>query len=152
MLPWGTPIKKGPDLKDFLYESSPGRWESVQRKTGLRLRDVMDRYEELTHKKESPDRWLLNDFGPIAIRYYIDKNNNRKQDKDEALSGEMLHTAPDNELDSSAPLGLSHGCIHIHPLDRQRLMDNQAFKIGTLLIVHRYDEACLVPRRSRGPT
>jgi hypothetical protein len=31
------------------------------------------------------------------IRYFEDKNNNRKLDGKEQLSGEMNHTTPDNE-------------------------------------------------------
>jgi hypothetical protein len=151
-LAWGTPIKRDPKSdSDFLYQVGPGRWRSVKQKTGVGADELVEEYERLTLKRGVPDKWVFNDFGPIAVRYYRDKNNNRKQDKDEPLSGEMFHTTPDNEVNPRAPLGLSHGCVHVRPSDRDRLIQNGAFKIGTLLVIHRYGEACLVPRRPAGP-
>jgi hypothetical protein len=145
---WGTRIKLNPaDDKDLLYESSPGRWPSVRRKTGLTRDDVRGRYEQLYHQvNRIPATWVFNDFGPIAVRYYEDRNRNHRQDANEPLSGEMFHTTPDNEADRTSGLYTSHGCIHLRPADRDLLLGQDAFKVGTLLVIHNYGETSGVPK------
>jgi hypothetical protein len=100
-----------------------------------------------------PDRWIFNEFGPMAVRYFRDRNNNRVLDGDERLSGEMMHTIPLNEAQElrGQPIKftVSHGCIHIAPRARDQLKDAGAFKPGTTFIVHGYDERMpVVPKPS----
>ena len=71
---------------------------------------------------------------------------NRRRDANERLSGEMIHTTSINEGQSYQSNGRevylfdSHGCIHIKPIDRQKFLDAGAFRKGTTLIIHSYDE------------
>ena len=91
---------------------------------------------------------MFNDFGPWAVRYFADKNRNKKLDGAESLSGEMIHTTPNNEGQISqgqaVTLFPSHGCIHVSPIDRDRLHAAGAFDRGVDLIIHGYNET--VPR------
>lgn len=95
-------------------------------------------------KYSVPETWVFNDFGPIAIRWFRDVNGNGKLDVDERLSGQMFYTTPDNEAQAAfkQPVTLteSHCCIHLKPVDRDRLFSAGAFKPGTRFTVHRYDE------------
>ena len=94
-----------------------------------------------------PDTWVFNEFGPIAIRYFRDRNRNRKLDAGESRMGEMIHTTPENEAQTvqgqPVELDTSHGCIHIKPSDRDLLLRLRAFAKGSLLVVHGPSE--LVP-------
>jgi hypothetical protein len=91
-----------------------------------------------------PDKWVFNDFGPFAVRYFVDKNRNHRRDRNEALSGEMIHTTPQNEAEVSRGLKVgmhpSHGCIHVDPIDRDRLHSAGAFDRGIDLLIHGYNE------------
>lgn len=97
---------------------------------------------------ELPEKWIFNDFGELAVRYYEDKNKNRKLDGNERLSGQMIHTTPRNEAQSDrfagdpskVALSESHGCIHIRPMDRREFSKQGAFRKGMTLIIHSYDE------------
>jgi hypothetical protein len=104
---------------------------------------------------EVPQYWHLNDFGPTAVRYYADRNRNRRRDANEPLEGSMFHTTPPNEAEeavyrqqhpeSSAPppvhLFESHGCIHLAPTQLQRFVTRRAFARGTPLAIHKYSES-----------
>jgi hypothetical protein len=139
---WGTRLRD--TSFDVLFEENPGRWSSVQKKTGLSRAQVIDSYFRLYGEYRVPDRWMFNDFGPLAIRYFRDLNRNRKLDKNEHLMGEMFHTTPDNEAQfargQSIMMVESHGCIHLKPLDRDKLRNLGAFDRGTPLIIHTYKE------------
>ncbi|WKJ90546.1 hypothetical protein QZJ86_21465 [Methylomonas montana] len=91
-----------------------------------------------------PDKWVFNDFGPVAVRYFKDLNGNKKMDGGEVLSGEMIHTTPDNEAQfaNGDPVVLvpSHGCIHIRPQDRNVMEGMGLFKNGIVFKVHSYKE------------
>ncbi|GAA3916134.1 L,D-transpeptidase [Litoribacillus peritrichatus] len=114
---------------------------------GIERQDVIKQHESLYGKDVSPKvpkTWIFNDFGPVAIRYFKDLNNNGKLDGRETLSGEMFHTTPDNEAEYAQKLPVrlypSHGCIHLKPTDRDKLFSIGAFKRGTLFTVHKYTE------------
>jgi len=65
-------------------------------------------------------------------------------DGGERLSGEMIHTTPadeaDNALGRRVVLDSSHGCIHVSPRGRDKLLAAGAFQPGTPLVIHTYDE------------
>jgi hypothetical protein len=147
-IPWGARLKPHPSMRDdLLYEASPGRWRSVRQKIGKTRGQVEAQLQALYPAGQLPDRWVLNDFGPVAIRFFEDLNNDGKRNANEPLSGEMFHTTPDNEADPSLPLFQSHACIHLRPSDRDRLMGHKAFKMGILIVIHHYGETSGVPRR-----
>ncbi|TGO01925.1 hypothetical protein PN36_34390 [Candidatus Thiomargarita nelsonii] len=141
---WGTKLKDMPHKKDVWYQLSSGKWGSVKKDIGINRTEIMKRYYELYSKNVVPKKWVFNDFGPIAIRYFKDINGNRMLDKNERLSGEMIHTTPENEAQSQSgntvTLAESHGCIHVKPKDRNKLHTMGAFKSGTTFIVHKYSE------------
>ncbi len=161
---WGTPIRGSRiDTRRIEYLSSSGKWrpstimidEKVEvrvpnggskiktRRRLLTTADVQWLNKFLRGSRDFPDTWLFSDFGPVAVRYYYDRNRNRRRDANEPLSGEMIHTTQVNEGESyrfndSSQVHLydSHGCIHIKPIDRQKFLDAGAFRKGMSLIIH----------------
>jgi hypothetical protein len=140
---WGTPLRDEPKLNDVFFLKSPMHWVSIKT-LGISRDDVRREYFELWGRLEVPRAWVFNDFGPLAIRYYRDRNKNRRQDRDEPMMGEMIHTTPEDEAATArgVPFSLSdsHGCVHIRPADRDKLVAAGAFKVGVPFIVHRYTE------------
>jgi hypothetical protein len=161
---WGTPIRASRlDTRKLEYLSHR-KW---RRSTIMISEEVRDRRGHVKKKKRLldvndvarlnsllrgsyglPDTWLFSDFGPVAVRYYADRNKNRRLDAGESLSGQMIHTTQINEGQSEVfkgdpkkvPLTVSHGCIHIRPFDRDNFIRQGAFRKGMTLIVHPYGE------------
>ena len=79
-------------------------------------------------------------FEGLAIRYFKDRNNDGRLDAGETLSGEMFHTTPDNEASPAASMYESHGCIHLRPAQRDRMMNAGGFRRGMPLVIHTYSE------------
>lgn len=75
-------------------------------------------------------------------------NHNKKLDAGENLSGQMIHTTPQDEantvLGKDVQLTNSHGCIHLKPMDRDLLEKAGAFAKGTDLVIHAYEK--LIPK------
>lgn len=144
---WGTPLQdKG---NDVWYQLKNGIYASVQRDFKISRKDIMEWHLELYKQEIVPNTWVFNDFGPLAVRYYKDLNKNGKQDTNEPLEGEMIHTTPENEAQTengeSVELGESHGCIHVRPVDRDTLKKLGAFKSGVPFTVHPYNELSPAP-------
>lgn len=142
---WGTRLMSS-DGKNVLYEtgSQSNKWARLDDLIpGISVASVTLMYFELYGKNEFPATWVFNDFGPVAVRYYVDLNHDRRQNKNEPMMGEMIHTTPSDEASTAKgePFSLqtSHGCIHIRPVDRDRLMRAGAFAIGNDLIVYDYE-------------
>ena len=119
---WGTKLK---DMKkDVWYKLKSGKWGSIKKDIGMSRYLIMQENKALYGREVVPKTWIFNEFGPLAIRYFKDLNNNRKLDKDigEKLSGEMIHTTPENEAQyqtgQPVDLGYSHGYVHIKPQDQ----------------------------------
>jgi hypothetical protein len=144
---WGTRLILDGAGSQVLYETgmSARPWLPVQQKIPQATAAVIKRYHfQLYGEERIPDTWVFNDFGANAVRYFKDSNKNRKLDADEALSGEMIHTTPENEAQTQRGLAValdpSHGCIHVRPADRDRFHAAGAFRTGNDFVVHRYDE------------
>ena len=162
---WGTALKAegSPRKREVYFRSGghPPHWRLVRHLVPMATtkwirwaystlyKDNTSRYDK--DGDGIPDRWLFNDFGPFAVRYFRDANNDGKLDGDEHLSGEMLHTIQLNEAQDASnkaagkivrPITLlpSHGCIHVAPKDRDRFRNAGAFDRGTPFIVHPYGE------------
>ncbi len=139
---WGTPLRERPD--DVWYQLSSGKWGSIKKDIGLTKDRLKSEYFRLYKKHIIPSTWVFNDFGPVAIRYFKDLNGNGVLDANESLSGDMIHTTPDNEaeykLGKEVNLFTSHGCIHIKPQDRNALTAAGMFKAGTTFVIHKYNE------------
>jgi hypothetical protein len=154
-IPWGTRLMVDQATFTVFFEtgnSSP-KWQKVTDRipdwTWLVIRQEYYRMYGESHLYDSdydsvPSIWVFNDFGPTAIRYFVDRNQNRRLDEGESLSGEMFHTTPDDEanvaLHQTVRLQPSHGCIHVNPIGRDKLFAAGAFKKGTPFIVHPYSE------------
>lgn len=142
---WGTPIAKGPN-DTILHPAAPGQAPSkvLTDKQGnpLSAKEIEQEHFTIFGRSGFPHTWVFNDFGPWSVRYFRDKNGNRRLDRGEHLSGEMIHTTPDNEgqtaQGSPVTLDYSHGCVHIKPLARDLFHRKGAFTKGTAFIIHSY--------------
>jgi len=161
---WGARLRletKGRKVR-VMYETGERTrpWRPVSSVLrGITFEEIRDRFSDIYgvgsrydwDRDGFPDTWVFNDFGPLAVRYFRDRNHNRRLDKDqgERLMGEMIHTTPENEGEEeqgrSARLYSSHGCIHVAPSSRDAFAAAGAFGRGTTLLVHSYDES--VPAR-----
>jgi len=108
-------------------------------------KDVEDQYFNLYGKSGLPSTWIFNAFGPLAVRFFVDKNGNGKLDpSSEKLEGAMFHTTAENEAEiakgEKLNMGNSHGCIHMQPAERDALIGMGAFKAGVPLVIHSYAE------------
>lgn len=156
VLKWGTPLKVIPTgaapnkATDVWYKLPSGKWGSILKDFGYSPSDIAYAYSKYYSIVKIPDKWVLNDFGPIAIRYFKDLNDNRILDGKEKLEGRMIHTTPKNEaqtiLGKKVKLEESHGCIHIKPKDRDRFISKGAFDRGTTFIIHKYSETYHLPK------
>lgn len=143
---WGARLMPDPrDPDDVLFEESPGRWASVYKTAHITRAQVEGRHYELYKTYQVPRTWVFNDFGRIAIRYFRDRNHNGQLDADEHLEGEMFHATAENERDAvehpdKMPMFNSHGCIHLKPAQRDKLIKAGIFARGRILVIHKYDE------------
>lgn len=141
---WGVKLRDMPHLNDIYYELPSKKWGSVTKDVGVDRKYIINLYFQYYGKMKVPSLWVFNDFGPLAIRWFKDSNNNKTLDKSEILSGQMFHTTPENEAQSTQEkpieLSYSHGCIHLKPADRDVLASLGAFKAKTTFVVHKYDE------------
>ncbi len=141
---WGIQLQDKPRKNDVWYKLPSGKWGSVKNDTGVSRLDIIRLYYKLYGQMRVPKKWVFNDFGPIAIRWFKDINNNKNLDKNEKLSGQMFHTTPTNEaennLGKTINLVPSHGCIHLKPADRDSIFSLGGFKPKTTFIVHSYHE------------
>jgi hypothetical protein len=141
---WGTRLVDKPGINDIYYELPGKKWGSIKKDIGVNRQYIVNLYFTYYEQMRVPSTWVFNDFGPIAIRWYKDLNNNKILDGKERLSGQMFHTTPQNEaehaLGKKVDLKPSHGCIHLKPADRDFLIGLGAFKPKTIFIVHKYYE------------
>lgn len=148
---WGTRLKRDPGGRYVLYESGGARdrWNRLDRLIpGCDVTEVRALYRAYygdsdiydVDRDGIPEKWVFNDFGPWVVRYYPDPNRNRRRDAGERISGEMIHTTPENEAEMARGFEIrmtySHGCIHIKPAARPRFLVVGAFKSGNLMVVH----------------
>lgn len=142
---WGTKLRDMPKQNDVWYQLPSGSWASAKNNYAITRDEVRQQHFEYYGTLVVPPVWVFNDFGPIAVRYFVDRNGNRKLDGTEKLMGEMIHTTPDNEAQSAQgqPVVLtdSHGCVHVKPSDRDHLLRLGVFKRGTTFVVHTYSES-----------
>ena len=152
---WGTPLRAEPNATVSYQAWGNGQWLPLLDSKGRAIQPaaLTQWYYELYGQYRFPTTWVFNDFGPMAVRYFRDKDGVGKLSKGELLSGEMMHTTPDNEAESAQGAAInmdySHGCIHLKPRERDALAKAGAFKRGNRLIIHRY--SVHVPKHWRAP-
>ena len=152
---WGVPLKVegAGDLKYVLYKTGTANrsWKRVDSLIpSATFKQLKIWYTMLygdsglydPDRDGIPDRWIFNEFGPLAVRYFRDTNHNRVLDEGEHLMGELIHTVPINEAETARGLPIkytiSHGCVHVSPRDRDRFVHAGAFRKGTTFVVHPY--------------
>lgn len=125
---WGAAIREEGGEIQF---KNPGRdWADA---TGPRCRlkspfDHSEFYEGGTLMTE----WKLNDFGETAFRV-------------EGSPGLFVHTTPLSEqaaeMGEDFQLRHSHGCLHVFPADRERMIANGYMAKGVTLVIKKYEES-----------
>lgn len=142
---WGTKLLDKPSQDDVWYQLPENKWGSIKNDHKISRSEIIDLYFNLYSLRIVPKKWVFNDFGPVAIRWFKDSNGNRKLDDNEQLSGQMFHTTQANEAEEIRRLPInmvhSHGCIHLKPRERDQLFAIGAFKPGTIFTVHKYYES-----------
>lgn len=169
-IPWGSKIRLDAASRELQVQLN-GQWKMVKDVTGVSRQEVEKAFSayyrqtndllrnlgkaQLTYTQPFPDEWIFNDFGHISCYYFVDVNGNRRQDKGEKMSQEVVHPTPDDEfLDSKGygsliQLPESHGCIHVKPKDIDYMIARGFLKTGNTVVVHGYTDvlnpARLVP-------
>lgn len=49
--------------------------------------EITQYYKSLGYRDSFPDKWVFNDFGHISIKYFEDRNGDRKLSKGESVMG-----------------------------------------------------------------
>ncbi len=81
--------------------------------------------------------WQINAFGHMSC-YYKRKGASTKPSV--GIEPEYIHTTPSLEKDDAAPLGQSHGCIHVRPSAIKEMIKKGYLIGGNKFIVHGYNE------------
>ena len=153
VIPWGATLRKtaGGEVE---YERTPGHWRTATGQSG----DVTNALLSYAHRSNTSPRldqviaqarnifidpatgnlrsaaWEKNDFGRWGW-------NLRQNGQPTAY---FIHTTPDDEHATAAHravfLANSHGCIHLVPAERDRLMSAGYLKEGIKLEVRPYNE------------
>ena len=143
---WGTKLRVDPkNPNHVLFEADHGRWASVYKQTGITRAQIEGFHYLLYTTYRVPSTWIFNAFGRVAIRYFRDRNHNGQLDPDEHLEGEVFHATAENERDTVVDpkqirMAHSHGCIHLKPEQRDKLIKAGILARGRILIIHKYDE------------
>ncbi len=154
-IPWGATLEKKDD--DHVYYSiTPGKWvqvtgpggvltkslgqfwdntPSASPLRGIRREDFVNQTSSLygaDGKLVSP--WTQNDFGEWS--WNLTRNG--------ARTPYYVHTTPDDEeryrAGASSALFNSHGCVHLHPKDRDEMMAKGYLSAGVEVIVKPYGQ------------
>jgi hypothetical protein len=192
-IPWGAPMRL--NKQSFIELQVGGRWRLLSSFPGWESysKDPLKGFKELSgyyltlladvngdFKRPLntpfprdwalvlPSTWVFNDFGPTAVKYFVDYNHNRKLDrvarpgqrKEEILS-DFLHTTPPDELayklaqqipnHYKVHLVESHGCVHMDPAAMRQLVDRGVLRVGASLEIHPYSETGMPPSTMTRP-
>jgi hypothetical protein len=151
-IPWGASLKD--DGKHVLVLLD-GKWQDVEHVTGISRVILVDEYRSMYGLSRVPPSWVFNDFGHLTCYMFRDRNRNGRLDPaaGERIHGEFFHTTPVDEartaLNLAVRLDSSHGCIHLKPLDIDRMVREGHMRKGVRVVVHRYAEKVVrFPRAS----
>ena len=153
-IPWGAKLRLSNKSKEVEYEYAPGQWNLATGSNGavthayitfmqrggnhpdvqLASRTVREGFLDQKTGKLKFETWRKNDFGPWA--WNLRKNGQ--------ITPYYIHTTPDSEQAASTNgavfLDNSHGCVHLVPADRDRLVAAGYLKEGTSFEVKPYSE------------
>jgi hypothetical protein len=153
-IPWGTHLK---DDGTTVFVLLDGKWQNVEHLTRITRALIIDEYRGLYGTAKVPPSWVFNDFGHLTCYIFKDRNRNRRLGAagGERIHGEFFHTTPVDEarttLHRSVKLDVSHGCIHLKPLDIDTLVREGYMRKGARVVVHSYADTMIrFPRASHG--
>ena len=152
VIPWGAALRIAAD-GEAEYETSPGKWTKATGATGtvtraqmmfnqrdkknIKLDDVVIKIRQVFIKPDGTLRdttWKHNDFGRWGWNLLRDGKG----------TAYFVHTTPDDEhateTGKAVFLANSHGCIHLVPNERDRLMRAGFLKQGVPFEVRSYSE------------
>jgi len=153
VIPWGAALRINGD-NEVEYESAPGKWrlatgpkgDVVQAQNSFNQRDkknvkfadviadVRQRFIDSTTNQLWSTTWEQNDFGRWGWNLLLNGHG----------TPYYVHTTPDDENASAQGkavfLSNSHGCIHLVPSERDRLMSAGYLKQGVPFEVRPYTE------------
>lgn len=131
---WGAPFRMHDNEVQF---KNPGEdWQFASGPKSVLNKDL--KVEHFKRNGELIKEWRHNDFGQTAFEI-------------QGSPGLFVHTSPDTEdllkkeeeehkVHEPLQLDHSHGCLHVEPLDRNRLMTTGYLQKGVTLVIKRYDE------------
>lgn len=125
---WGAPIREEDGEIQF---QNPGAGWTFATGPKCKLRYPFSRGDFEDPSGGLMKEWRLNDFGETAFRV-------------EGSPGLFVHTSPDTEeaqeVGQKLELTHSHGCLHVHPADRDRLMAQGYLQKGVQLVIKKYSD------------
>ena len=136
-IPWGAEIRQNEDGYQYRW-AGRARWLWATPHAKAALKDPLDFEDfedlpEVTRDGSTYWIWNKNDFGPIAWNL--------------GPSDLYVHTTPHTEAQYAdgepTTLGVSHGCIHIDPRERDEMMKRGYLGKNVTFIVRRWEEHLL---------
>lgn len=147
---YGTPME---ERSGIIYIKKKGVWVKIREVARFRkmedyiiVRGIKKMNKFLTGSSDVPKTWIFNDFGHIAIKYFVDSNHNYKKDGKESIISDFIHSTQPDELNDASgakrtPLSNSHGCVHVYPKDIDAMIAAHYLKKGNIFEVHDYYES-----------
>jgi|GEM_PF-1210691 len=125
---WGAEIRQD-ETGDIEFKNPGAQWAyATGSKCKLRYPFSPDDFQDGSGLMKE---WRLNDFGETAFQV-------------QGSPGLYVHTSPDTEeaqeLGQKLELTHSHGCLHVHPADRDRLMGQGYLQQGVTLVIKKYTD------------
>jgi len=151
VVPWGTPVR---ELNGIIQYQIGNQWRDASGPRGTVTQAVQLFYARTPNTHKTPQQiqddvrdiftdwktgritqvYQANDFGRLS--WNLKRNGKR--------TGFYIHTTPVDEFNTAnggnVMLLQSHGCIHIRPVDRDRLMKAGYLREGVTVEVKKYGE------------
>lgn len=137
-IPWGAHLRERGGEIEFRPDDRRARWTAA---TGPRskLAYTIPREDFYDDDGVLMKTWRLNDFGALAWRL-------------RGSPGLLIHTTPAIEEAAAAggepALSTSHGCLHVKPSQRDRLVERGYLRRGVTVVIKRFQDR-LLPRKVR---
>ena len=128
---WGAELREQDG--EVQYKDLEGKWQWA---TGAKSKfkhkmEKAEFHEDGDESKALMSTWRKNDFGAISWRI-------------EGSPGLFIHTTPPDEeaheVGSENELTCSHGCLHVQPSDRDRLIKRGYIDKGVTIQIKGYDD------------
>ncbi|MBO9572295.1 MAG: L,D-transpeptidase [Chitinophagaceae bacterium] len=156
---WGTPLRFVNGITEVKLNgiwqklsSVNSSWGAYKDKEAVLTQTINNEYQSYKayYKNANLDRWVFNDFGHVSVKYFKDRNHDRKLNGKEFVMGDFLHATPGDEAISyfndhstqkiNRALSESHGCVHLRPADIDTLIEKEYLKRGNTIEIHPYTE------------